>query len=50
MLRFVARSAGAGRKPEAILPLDRDGSGLRVLILSDGAEEGEPHVVVVPFP
>jgi Protein of unknown function (DUF3616) len=42
--------AGAGRKPEAILPLDRDDSGLRVLILSDGAEEGEPHVVVVPFP
>jgi hypothetical protein len=42
--------AGAGRKPEAILPLDRDATGLRVLILSDGAEEGEPRVVVVPFP
>jgi Protein of unknown function (DUF3616) len=37
-------------KPEAILPLDRDASGLRVLILFDGAEEGGPREIRVRLP
>jgi uncharacterized protein DUF3616 len=38
------------RKPEALLPLDKGSSGLRVLILSDGAEEGAPTAVTMPAP
>ena len=37
-------------KPEALLPLDRNAKGIRVLVLSDGAKEGEPHAVRVPYP
>jgi hypothetical protein len=42
--------ADRDRKPEAILPLDEGHSGLRVLVLSDGAEEGEPRVIRIPSP
>jgi hypothetical protein len=42
--------ASKDSKPEAILPLGRDASGLRVLILSDGAKEGKPRAVVIPSP
>jgi hypothetical protein len=45
-----ATGATARRKPEAILALDQDASGLRVLILSDGEEEGAPRAVTVPLP
>jgi hypothetical protein len=38
------------RKPEALLPLDQGPSGLRLLILSDGAEEGAPTAVTMPAP
>jgi hypothetical protein len=38
------------RKPEALLPLDQGPSGLRVLILSDGAQEGAPTAVTMPAP
>jgi len=38
------------RKPEALLPLDKASSGLRVLILSDGAQEGAPTAVTMPAP
>jgi hypothetical protein len=38
------------RKPEAILPLDRSPSGLRVLVLFDGAREGGPIAVEMPEP
>ena len=37
-------------KPEAILPLDRNSSGLRVLIMFDGAEEGGPRAIRVDLP
>jgi len=37
-------------KPEAILPLDRGPSGLRILILFDGAKEGGPIVLDIPEP
>jgi hypothetical protein len=37
-------------KPEAILPLDRNSSGLRVLIMFDGAEEGGPRAIRVGLP
>ena len=54
-IRFLAditkpTDASERRKPEAILPLDKGRSGLRVLILSDGAKEGEPRAIVVPAP
>ena len=54
-IRFLAditkaTDASKQRKPEAILPLDKGPSGLRVLILSDGAKEGEPRAIVVPAP
>ncbi|MGC2715621.1 MAG: DUF3616 domain-containing protein [Pseudolabrys sp.] len=37
-------------KPEALLPLDRDTSGVRVLVLLDSAKEGKPRAVRVPYP
>jgi hypothetical protein len=37
-------------KPEALLPLDRDTSGVRVLVLLDSAKEGKPRAVHVPYP
>ncbi len=45
-----ATAASAKHKPEVILPLDQDAAGLRVLILSDGEEEGAPRSIVVPTP
>jgi len=45
-----ATDASAEHKPEALLPLDQGPSGLRVLVLSDGAEEGAPRPVVIPAP
>ena len=38
------------RKPEALLPLDKTSSRLRVLILFDGEKEGAPTVVEMPGP
>jgi Protein of unknown function (DUF3616) len=51
-LADVTEALGADKdqKPEAILPLDQGPSGLRVLILSDGAKEGAPRAVVIPAP
>ncbi|WP_081494833.1 DUF3616 domain-containing protein [Bradyrhizobium liaoningense] len=37
-------------KPEAILPLDKGKSGIRLLVLSDGAKEGRPVAVDIPEP
>lgn len=37
-------------KPEAILPLDQGTSGIRLLVLFDGAKEGKPVVVDIPEP
>ena len=37
-------------KPEAILPLDRGPSGIRLLVLSDGAKKGRPVAIDVPEP
>jgi hypothetical protein len=36
------------RKAEALLPLDEDASGLRLLVLFDGEKEGAPVVITVP--
>jgi hypothetical protein len=51
-LADITEAAGAGKhsKPEAILPLDKAPSGLRVLILSDGENEGAPRPIIVPAP
>jgi Protein of unknown function (DUF3616) len=51
-LADITEAAGAGKhsKPEAILPLDKTSSGLRVLILSDGEKQGGPRPIVVPAP
>jgi Protein of unknown function (DUF3616) len=38
------------RKPEALLPLDEDASGFRLLVLFDGEREAAPVVVTVPRP
>jgi hypothetical protein len=38
------------RKAEALLPLDEDGSSLRLLVLFDGEKEAAPVVVTVPRP
>lgn len=38
------------RKPEGLLPLDKVGTKLRVLILFDGDKEGTPTPVTVPAP
>lgn len=40
----------AKRKPEGLLPLEKNGTGLRVLILFDGDKEGSPTPVVIPSP
>jgi hypothetical protein len=45
-----ATEADEDNKPEAILPLDQDASGLRILVLLDGAKEGGPRDIVVPSP
>jgi uncharacterized protein DUF3616 len=37
------------RKPEGLLPLDKTASGLRVLILFDGEEEGSPTPITIPL-
>jgi hypothetical protein len=37
-------------KPEALLPLDRNAKGLRVLILLDSAKNGKPRSVRIPYP
>lgn len=37
-------------KAEAILPLDESPSGLRILVLYDGAKEGAPSVITIPSP
>ena len=38
------------RKPEALLPLDKNGSKLRALIIFDGDKKGKPTPVEVPAP
>jgi hypothetical protein len=38
------------RKPEAVLPLDDNGPTIRVLILFDGPEQGDPTVLTVRSP
>ena len=40
----------AKRKPEGLLPLDRNGTELRVLILFDSDKKGAPTPVTVPAP
>lgn len=37
-------------KPEALLPLDRDKKGLRVLLLLDSAKNGKPRTERIPYP
>lgn len=37
-------------KPEALLPLDRDGKGLRVLLLLDGGKNGKPRTRRIDYP
>jgi len=37
-------------KPEALLPLDRNNEGLRVLLLLDSAKNGKPRAERVPYP
>lgn len=49
LLADISKFAVDGRKPEAILPLDVDASGLRILIISDGKNEGKPFTIVVPL-
>ena len=49
LLADISTFAVGNRKPEAILPLDLDASGLRILIVSDGIDEGEPFTIVVPL-
>ena len=36
-------------KPEALLPLGRQDGKLRVLLFFDGAEEGGPRPILLPF-
>ena len=44
------RENGMDLKPEAILPLDQTPTGLRVLVLFDGAKEGSPRAIEVTNP
>jgi len=46
---FVSEK-GKQWKPEALMPLDRDVSGVRVLVLLDSAKEGKPREVRIPYP
>jgi Protein of unknown function (DUF3616) len=52
LLADITQAAHASKdsKPEAILPLHKTASGLRVLILSDGEKQGAPRPIVVPAP
>jgi hypothetical protein len=45
-----AMEADVDYKPEAILALDHDQSGLRILVLSDGAKEGGPATSSFHYP
>jgi hypothetical protein len=51
-LADITAKAGADEdnKPEAILPLDDNESGLRILVLLDGPKEGGPRDLIVPLP
>jgi len=40
----------SGSKPEALLPLDKQGADLRVLLLLDGEKEGGPRTVKIKIP
>jgi Protein of unknown function (DUF3616) len=44
-LASLPGEGGIPLKPEVILPLDSDDTGLRVLVLFDGAKEGGPRAV-----
>lgn len=46
---LIEFSFDPSRKPEALLPLDRNASKLRVLIFFDGEKEGTPTQVKVPW-
>lgn len=52
LLRDIADAVGkkGKRKAEALLPLEEDSSGVRVLILFDGRKEGAPISITVPRP
>jgi hypothetical protein len=49
-LRDYRSRKGKQLKTEALLPLDRDAGGIRVLLLLDGAKNGEPRIERVPYP
>lgn len=51
-LADITKPAEAGKdsKPEAIPPLDKSTSGLRLLVFSDGEKEGAPRPIVGPAP
>ena len=51
-LKDLADIAGkkGERKAEALLPLDRTSSTVRLLILFDGEKEGAPVAITVPSP
>lgn len=40
---------GKKTKPEALVPLDRDGSRMRILVLFDGPKEGGPRAIEIPW-
>src|SRR5262249_21491467 len=52
LLKDLAEVTGkkGKRKAEALLPLDRGPSGMRVLILFDGEKNGAPSPVMIPAP
>ncbi len=37
-------------KPEALMPLDRDATSVRVLVLLDSAKQGKPRALRIPYP
>lgn len=47
--KFIGKK-GKLIKPEALLPLDRNTQGLRVLVLFDGPKEGSPRAISLPPP
>jgi hypothetical protein len=50
LLHDLPKNMSGERKAEAILPLDENAQGVRVLVLFDGEKEGGPRAVTIPKP
>jgi len=50
LLHDLPNNMSGERKAEALLPVDENAQGLRVLVLFDGEKEGGPRAITIPKP